>query len=94
MQFVRNLLIEQRKRAVGSLMGHIETAVYPRLTVGEQKVLREKVLTTLSAYHDVCLDILKSSVADGTVVNEEALQMLSDIHSQVGALRRETRRGD
>lgn len=83
MQFVKNLLIEQRRRTVGSLMGHIEEKVYPRLPAHERKDLRDKVLQTVNAYHDVCLDVLKSSVNDGSVVNEEAIRLLAEIHGHV-----------
>lgn len=83
MQFVRNLLIEQRRRTVGALMGHIEERVYPRLPAAERKELRDKVLQTVNAYHDICLDVLKSSVNDGSVVNEEALRLLAEIHGTV-----------
>lgn len=83
MQFVRNLLIEQRRRTVGTLMTHIEEKVYPRLPAAERQALRERVLSSVNAYHDVCLDILKSSVNDGSVVNEEALTLLAEIHNRV-----------
>lgn len=85
MQFVRNLLIEQRRRTIGALMGHIEERVYPRLPAAERKDLRDKVLATVNAYHDICLDILKSSVSDGTVVNEEAVRMLTEMHAAMTA---------
>ena len=83
MSFVKNLLIEQRRRTVGALMGHIEEKVYSRLTPPERKELRDKVLQTVNAYHDICLDILKSSVNDGSVVNEQALELLAEIHTRV-----------
>lgn len=84
--FAKNMLTEQRKRLVGSLMGHIETHVYPHLPVHEREELRKKVLTSTSQYHDVCLDMIKASVVDGSVVNDEALRLLSKIHRQVSNL--------
>lgn len=83
MEFVRNLLIEQRRRAVGTLMGYIEANVAAKLDRQQNKELRDQVLRTIGAYHDVCLDVLKSSVNDGSVVNEEALRLLGEIHQQV-----------
>lgn len=89
MQFVRNLLAEQRKRLVGTLMQHIEVNVYPHLPEPERRELRKKVLAATSTYHDICLDMVKASVSDGSVVNDEALAMLARINAEVHALRRE-----
>lgn len=81
--FVRNLLIEQRKRVVGSIMNHAERNVFPHLPPADQRAFREKVISSIGAYHDTCLDVLKASVDDGYLVNEEALLLLRDIHSRV-----------
>lgn len=88
MEFAKNLLNEQRKRMVGGLMSYLETHVYPHLTEGERVELRTKVLGCVSAYHDVCLDMLKASVHDGTALNDEALRMIASTHADVQALRR------
>lgn len=82
-EFVRNLLIEQRKRLTGSLMTHIERNVYPHLSQKERQELREKVLASIGVYHDTCLDMVKASVNDGSFVNEEALLLLRSIHGKV-----------
>lgn len=89
-EFVRNVLSEQRKRMLGSLMQYIEREVYPHLRPHEQKALREKVITSTIAYHDVCLDLLKASVNDGSVVNEEAVRLMAELNS---SLRRAARDG-
>lgn len=82
--FVRSMLIERRKRLVGSVMVYLERQVYPKLSKPEQAQLRDKIMVEVGAYHDVCLDILKASVDDGTIiVNEEALRLLQDIHGKV-----------
>jgi hypothetical protein len=86
--FVRNLLIEQRKRLTGSIMVHAEKNIYPQLTLAQQRAFREKVLASVGAYHDTCLDILKASVSDGSLVNAEALSLITAIHADVSALRR------
>lgn len=88
MQFVQNMLAQQRKRVVGSLMKYIESEVYPRLNEDEQRALRQKILAAVGMYHDVCLDMLKASVEDGSVVNEEALRLLAHISSRVQSLDR------
>lgn len=83
MEFARNLLNEQRKRLVGSLMQYVEANVYPHLDAREQTALRSKVLDSISAYHDVCLDMLKASVRDGTTLNDEALRLIMSMHADV-----------
>lgn len=87
-QLARNMLVEQRRRMVGSLMNFMETEVYPLLDPKEQRALRSKVIGATSQYHDVCLDLLKSAVPDGTVGNDAALEQLA---SQVAGLRRDLR---
>lgn len=83
MQFVRNMLDQQRKRLLGSLMQYLEQNVYQHLSVDEQQALRQKVLQAVSAHHDVCLDLLKSSVSDGSVVNAQALELIEQMHSEL-----------
>jgi hypothetical protein len=82
-EFVRNLLIEQRRRVVGSIMTHAEKNVFPTLSPAQQRVFRDKVLSSIGVYHDTCLDILKASVDDGSVVNADALSMITEIHQAV-----------
>jgi len=93
MQFVRNMLNEQRKRAVGSLMQYLEANVYDRLSIEEQKELRARVLGAIGQYHDTCLDMMKASVNDGTLINEDAVRMLTKLNSDVAYLRREAANG-
>ena len=82
-EFARNLLVEQRRRLVGTLMAYCEQNIYPLLSEPEQRELRKKVLTACAQYHDVCMDMLKASVNDGSVVNEDALRMSASIHRKV-----------
>lgn len=89
-EFVRNVLSEQRKRMLGSIMQYLEREVYPKLTLPQQKALREKVLNSTIAYHDVCLDLLKASVNDGSVVNEEAVRLMAELNHR---LQRQARDG-
>ena len=91
--FVRNVLVEQRKRLVGSLMQYLEQNVYHRLPQAEREALRTKVLSSVGSYHDICLDMLKASVDDGPIQNEEALRAIADLHADVRSLRREVRDG-
>lgn len=91
--FVRNMMIEQRKRTVGGLMQYMEKNIYPRLHPSERDALRTKVLETVGAYHDVCLDMLKASVNDGSIVNEQAVLAMAELHADVRALRKDLRNG-
>lgn len=81
--FVRNLAIEQRKRLVGSLMEHLERHVYPSLSKDQQIAVRQKVLSSVGAYHDFLLDVLKASVSDGSVTNDVALELLAEINAKL-----------
>lgn len=81
--FLKNMLTESRKRVVGSLMSYMEQNVYPNLTPQEQTELRAKVLTSVGAYHDCCLDMLKASVNDGSISNEYLLEAIYDLHDEI-----------
>lgn len=89
MQFVRNVLNEQRRRLTGNLMQQLESTVYPHLTDAQQRDLRRRVIGAIGQYHDTCLDMLKASVSDGSVVNEDAVELIARLDSNVTALRRE-----
>lgn len=88
MQFIRNLLNEQRRRAIGTLMQYMEQNVYQHLTVPEQRELRARVLGAVGQYHDTCLDMLKASVNDGTLMNEDTAQLLAGIKGEISSLRK------
>lgn len=90
--FVKNLVVEQRKRLVGSLMDYIERNVYQYLPPEERVALREKVLMAVGTYHDTILDIIKASVNDGSELNENALVMLRDLNRSIEMLKRNLRR--
>lgn len=92
-EFVRAVLVEQRKRLVGSLMEYVQTNVFPKLNDTERKALRDKVLASVGVYHDCCLDMLKASVSDGSVVNESALRAIEALHADVRRALREDARG-
>lgn len=83
--FARNMAIEQRRRLVGALMEHFEKKVAPTIPLAQRNAVaqafREKVMASVGQYHDVVLDMLKSTVDDGTVVNDEALVLLREIHA-------------
>lgn len=84
-EFARNLATEQRKRLVGSLMDYIEKNAHPYLPPEVKKGLRDKVLSSVGAYHDFVLDVFKASVNDGSITNEAALEILREIHVAVQA---------
>lgn len=88
-QFVRNLMGETRKRAIGTLMTFIEKEIYPSLDTRQQRDLRQRVLASITQYHDVTLDVLRSSVSDGSAVNDEALRTLARMDANLRTLARE-----
>lgn len=89
--FARNMAVEQRRRLVGAVMEHFEKKVAPAIPIGVRNQVaqqfRDKVMSAVGQYHDVVLDMLKSTIDDGSVVNEEALALLRDLGASVGALR-------
>lgn len=89
MQFARNVLNEQRRRLIGNLMQYIERNVYEYLSPDQQRELRSRVLLAVGSYHDVCLDMLKASIDDGSVVNEDALRLMARLSAQMETLRLE-----
>lgn len=93
MQFARNMLNEQRRRLVGNLMTYIESNVYRHLSPEDQRELRKRVLTAVGAYHDVCVDMLKASIDDGSVINEDAVRLMAQLSRQMDALREEVTDG-
>jgi hypothetical protein len=84
--FLKNMLIESRKRVVGSLLSYMEQNVYDSLTKTQCEELRQKVLNAVGAYHDTCLDMLKASLNDGSVSNELLLEAIYDIRDEVRLL--------
>lgn len=84
-EFARQLAVEQRKRLVGSLMDHLEKRIYPLIPQEERNALRTKVMQSVGSYHDFMLDVLKASVSDGMTGNDEALNLLQQIHAAVRA---------
>jgi hypothetical protein len=77
--FVKNLVIEQRRRLVGALMNYTEKNIYPHISPALQKEWRLQVMTAIGQYHDLVLDVLKAATAVNAV-NEEYLMQLERIH--------------
>lgn len=80
MSFVRRLLGEQRKRAVASILSAVEART-KNLSEQEQRDLRNQVMAAINQYHDTCLDVLKSSVDDGSQLNEQAMQLIAEFNA-------------
>lgn len=73
-------MVEQRKRMVGSTMSYMENADWwPVLQPEERKQLREHVLKSVNAYHDVVLDVLKAATPD-VLVSDDAVRLLQAVH--------------
>ena len=82
-QFVRNLLSQQRKRAVASIMSAVEHA---DIVEEDLPAVRKAVLQAINQYHDTTLDIVKSSVDTGMVTNEVALQAIVEFNERTRRL--------
>jgi hypothetical protein len=69
---------------VASILGHAEREVYPHLTPLQRQAFRNKVLSSIDVYHDLVMDLIKVYEGrDDTIVNEEALKMIRDIHTEL-----------
>lgn len=81
MSTTNELLQAQRKRVVASILGHAEREVYPHLTPPQRQAFRLKVLSSIDVYHDLVMDLIKVYEGrDDSIVNEEALILLRNIH--------------
>lgn len=83
-ELARNMLIERRKRLVGSLLDYMERNVYQHLPAGARTDLRKKVIADVGSYHDVCLDLIKATVNDGSVINEQAVAAIEELNRNLG----------
>lgn len=75
----RRLVMEQRKRAVGTIMGAVENLAHPHMPHKDRQALRLAILNGIGAYHDFVLDVLKVK-GDDMVQNEETLRVLRELH--------------
>ena len=79
---VRNMLGEQRKRLVASILGFMESEDWwGELHDDEREQLRAKVRGAIGVYHDVTLDLLKATLGGSQVLmSEDALRLLQSTH--------------
>lgn len=80
---LRKLLVVQRRRLVGTILGYGERELYPHLSKDQQQGFRNKVLGAVESYHDLVMDIVGVSEDDTVLVNAEAMELLRDIREQV-----------
>jgi hypothetical protein len=73
---------EQRKRLVGTILGHAEREFYADLTVEQQHAFRIKVLVAAGSFSDFLIDVVRG-VSQGTWVNDEVIGLLAEINNQV-----------
>jgi hypothetical protein len=80
---VIRLITEQRKRAVAGILGHAEhSAWWERLSVAEQRALRDKVLADFGVFYDLVRDVVKVGAEDA-VINEHTARLIGEIHARV-----------
>lgn len=88
--FVSNIAREQRRRVVATILGSLDRDLGPHLPDDVRAAFRERVISAIGAYHDFTLDALRASTSEGSVVNEEAIALFSQLaagqHMIVAAL--------
>ncbi len=90
---VTRLLVEQRKRTVAAVLGHLEREVFAYLPPEVQRDTREKIRSAIDGFSDVMRDLIKVSRDDG-VRNEVSLTVIQQIHDgQQRILREMAKRG-
>src|SRR5690349_16622866 len=85
---IKQYLMNRRSRMVGSLMGYLETNIFPRLDKGEQDELRRVVRDAVNSYHDSVLDLVKAD--EGVLRNEDVISLLERLAASVAPRRRQT----
>lgn len=77
------LLGEQRKRLVGSILGHVESADwYTHLDADDRDDLRDVVLEAVGRFYDLTRD-LHAVLRDEGVTNERSVELLESIYREV-----------
>lgn len=72
----------QRRRCVATVLGPLEQQVRQHMTDEEWETTRKAVLAAIGVFADFTLDAVRAS-NEGQWVNDEALRLLGEIHSQV-----------
>ncbi len=81
--FVVDLMNRKRRRVTSIIFKVFEDAPWYRaLPRAERDRVRNEILGAISVYHEDVLDVLRSSVSDGTT-NVAALRLLEEIHERV-----------
>lgn len=79
-----NILLSKRKdRALAIILRFKELECDEFLSKETSVALRKIILDQFGLYHDLVLDIVKSTSQDNVLINEVWLEKLSEIHSVV-----------
>lgn len=79
-----DVLSKRRDKAIGIVLGVKERECDRFLPAEVSKKMRKVVLDQLNEFCDLCLDVLTSLEANGSVVlNERYIEMLAEVHSAV-----------
>jgi hypothetical protein len=82
--FTRSLLQERRSRTVAAVMGSLEkSAAWPRLSRDEKSDTRDVVFASINGYHELVLDLVKVFSDGQVMINEQAVQMIKDLHDDL-----------
>lgn len=78
---VRDFLKARRDRALGTILGHVESHFKDKLSPSEWSAFRLNTIDAINGYHDSVLDLVKSE--NGYLRNEEAIELLERIERLV-----------
>lgn len=83
---VTSLLQQRRGRVVASIMGSIErSSVWGGLSKDERADVRDSVVAGVNGYHELALDVLKVYNDGHVLINEQAIEMIRDLHDDLMA---------
>lgn len=81
----RTFVKARRDRAIGAILGQLESELSGKISPDEWAEVRAIVLEGMNSYHDSILDIMKSE--DGSERNDEIFALLTTINQQTRAPR-------
>jgi hypothetical protein len=78
---VRDFLVNRRNRALGSILGHAEREIFPKLKdPALEDAFRTLVRDAISSYHDSVLDLVK---AEDGIRNDVVVEQLGRLERAI-----------
>lgn len=82
-----NLVASRGNRCTATMLGWLEDNLYqdyPEISTQDQKRIRQMVLDNINGFKDLAIDIVKS---DTEILNDEYVEKLAEIHTDIRRLR-------